>query len=83
MNTANVENNEPDGDIHLEDVNYDVNDINDENENNFSSSESLSSLDLEEPSYSFSNMYSTLPINDNAPTYDPPASNTRRRKKAP
>lgn len=83
MNTALIENSEPDGDINWEEV---INDSEDEDDSSFkmtSSSESLTSLVQEEPpEYSFSDMYGNKQTKDNEKTYDPPSSNTRRRRKA-
>ncbi|XP_025424324.1 receptor expression-enhancing protein 4-like isoform X2 [Sipha flava] len=69
-----VENSEPDGEINWEEV------IND-SEDDISSSESL--VREGSPTYSFSDMYNSNETNDNKVTYDPPASNTRRRRKKP
>lgn len=83
MNTAVIENSEPDGEINWEEV---INDSEDEDDTSFkmtSSSESLTSLVQEEPpEYSFSDMYGNAQTKDNEKTYDPPSSNTRRRRKA-
>lgn len=74
INTAMIENSEPDGEINWEEV---INDSVDDS----SSSESLEREGS--PTYSFSDMYSSNETNVNQITYDPPASNTRRRKKKP
>lgn len=71
MNMNTIENSEPDGDVNWDEMN--------DSDNNSSSSESL--VD-KEPVYSFSNMYGPTQEIDTEVTYDPPASNTRRRKKA-
>ena len=48
------------------------------------STKCLNSLVQEEPpEYSFSEMYGNTQTKDSEITYDPPSSNTRRRKKAP
>lgn len=82
IDTTLVENSEPDGDINWEEV---INDSEDDTSFKMtSSSESLTSLAREEPpEYSFSDMYGDARAKDNEITYDPPSSNTRRRKKAP
>lgn len=82
MNTNLIENSVPDGDINWEEI---INDSEDDSSFNVtSSSESLTSLVQEEPpEYSFSEMYGNTQTKDSEITYDPPSSNTRRRKKAP
>lgn len=72
MNMDAIENSEPDGDVNWDEVI-------DDSDDNSNSSESL--VD-EESVYSFSNMYGPTQAVDTKVTYDPPASNTRRRKKA-
>lgn len=71
MNMNTIENSEPDGDVNWDEIN--------DSDNNSSSSESL--VD-EDPVYTFSNMYGPTQTIDTEVAYDPPASNTRRRKKA-
>lgn len=82
IDTTLIENSEPDGYINWEEV---INDSEDDTSFKMtSSSESLTSLEREEtPEYSFSDMYGNSETKDNGITYDPPSSNTRRRKKAP
>lgn len=82
IDTTLVENSEPDGDINWEEV---INDSEDDTSFKMtSSSESITSLVREEPpEYSFSDMYGNAQTKDSGITYDPPSSNTRRRKKAP
>ncbi|XP_015371316.1 PREDICTED: receptor expression-enhancing protein 4-like [Diuraphis noxia] len=82
IDTTLIENSEPDGYINWEEV---INDSEDDTSFKMtSSSESLTSLVREEPpEYSFSDMYGNASTNGNGITYDPPSSNTRRRKKAP
>lgn len=82
IDTTLIENSEPDGCINWEEV---INDSEDDSSFKMSSSsESLTSLVREEPpEYSFSDMYGNASTKDNGITYDPPSSNTRRRKKAP
>lgn len=74
MNMDMVENSEPDGHVNWDD------DLVNDSDGNSSSSESL--VSNEEPVYSFSNMYGPTQTTDTEIIYDPPASNTRRRKKA-
>lgn len=85
IDTTLVENSEPDGDINWEEVINDSDDSDDDPSFKMtSSSESITSLVREEPpEYSFSDMYGNAQTKDNGITYDPPSSNTRRRKKAP
>lgn len=74
MNINAIETDEPDGDINWEE-------IDDELENN-SPSLSDPNSEPEEVEYFYSNMYGTTPMTiDNELTDDPPASNTRRRRK--
>lgn len=78
---ALVENTEPDGNIEWEEC---LVDSESDFDSDSSSSKSVSTLAHEEPEYHFSNMYGNNQIkNDKLITYDPPASNTRRRKKNP
>jgi receptor expression-enhancing protein 1/2/3/4 len=77
MNMTMIENSEPDGDINWDEV------INNSKDDENSSTISLTESESEEPDYSFSNMYGTTQTKDNGITNDPPASNTRIRKKAP
>jgi len=76
IDTTLVENSEPDGDINWEEVINDSDDSDDDTSFK-NSSESITS------EYSFSDMYGNTQTKDNGITYDPPSSNTRRRKKAP
>lgn len=76
-----VEYSEPDGDSNLVEVvenseDYSTDDS--EDDPNFS----VHSLQEELPEYSFSEMYGQNEIQDELRLHDPPASNTRRRKKA-
>lgn len=71
INTNTIETTEPDGDINWED-------IFDDTEDNCSNSS-----EPEGSEYSYSNMYGPTPLTiNNELTDGPPASNTRRRKKA-
>lgn len=81
-NTTLIQNSEPDGVINWEEA---INDSDDDSSFKLSSSsESLNSLVQEEPpEYSYSEMYGAAQTKDNEKIYDPPSSNTRRRKKAP
>lgn len=83
IDTTLVENSEPDGEINWEEViNDSEDDTSDTSFKMTNSSESISSLVREEPpEYSFSDMYGNAHTKDNGITYDPPSSNTRRRKK--
>lgn len=72
MNVTMIENNEPDGNINWEE-------ITDDSEENSSSSESIALVYEDTPDYSFSDMYGQT--KESEFTYDPPASNTRRRKR--
>lgn len=73
MNMNVIETDEPDGDINWEEMDDDL-------ENN---SPSLSEpySEPEEVNYFYSNMYGTTTMIIDEFTDDPPASNTRRRKK--
>lgn len=73
MNVTMIENSEPDGNINWEE-------ITDDSEENSSSSESVAMANEDTAEYSFSDMYGQT--EENEFTYDPPASNTRRRKRA-
>lgn len=77
MDNENViENDEPDGHVFLEEINDDSDDDTD-------SSKSVISCVHEYPEYTVSEIYYEPVQTDNFETkYDPPASNTRRRRKA-
>lgn len=80
---ALVENTEPDGNIDWEECLIES-ESDFDSDSSSSSSKSVSTLAHEEPECHFSNMYGNNQIKDNKlTTYDPPASNTRRRKKNP
>jgi len=74
-----VEISEPDGNVNWDEDIYEEMSDNDSS----SSLKSVPPLVNEEPQYSFSNMYGSTQTINNDLAYDPPASNTRRRKKAP
>ncbi|VVC34808.1 TB2/DP1/HVA22-related protein [Cinara cedri] len=74
-----VESSEPDGNVNWDEYFVDS----EEFDSDSSSSKSVSSLAHEEPDYHFSHMYGNNKTKDDKLTYDPPASNTRRRKKVP
>jgi len=79
MNMNVVESSEPDGNVNWDENIYEEIFSDDEN----SSSSEPVPLVHEEPQYFFSNMYGPIPTTDSDDlTYDPPACNTRRRKKA-
>lgn len=73
MNMNVIETDEPDGDINWEEMDDDL-------ENN-SPSLSEPNSEPEEVDYFYSNMYGNTPMTIDEFTDDPPASNTRRKKK--
>jgi len=77
INRNAIEATEPDGDINWKDI------LDDTEDNCSSSSGSNIASEPEDSEYSYSNMYGPTPIAiNNELTDGPPASNTRRRKKA-
>lgn len=75
---ALVESNEPDGNINWEE--FIVDSDNTDSDSSFSKSSSLAHNELE---CNFSSMYENNQIKEDELLYDPPASNTRRRKRRP